>query len=396
MKNVVEKQAFTIVYGGWYQRTTLHLSEIYDFLALGISTLPLDQTMLKKNRAKLQLSQVTRETGELEYVRAQTKSGIEIRYYEDGLYILELVSEDVVGAQTILQEYFDHSLNPAIGYIFSLGAPTPKVLANIKTTHPIVCATTDRLPATYEINEKKFGRVYQKLDIDNVSVFKTETHIFIITAPESSESTRELIELQIFFREFKDQLGKYLSIHRSLWENIARLKERKQLKAGEAAAIRGELDRYQVTVDLITSRMNQMGSYVKTRASISRRLHLDAHLTTLFQYKFEVLLDTLEYIKELWSMTVAYLRTAIDVVVDIQNQGTKVSIQSLTAITTFGVLANIIVFMTRTQDILKFNAWSFVAVCSLAICAFAIDRIFRWISKNKNYKLKFSERSEKI
>lgn len=393
---MAEKQAFTVVYGGWYQRTTLHLSEIYDFLALGISTLPLDKTMLKKNHAKLQLGQVTRETGELEYVKAQTKSGIEIRYYEDGLYILELVSDDVVGAQTTLQEYFDHNLNPAIGYIFSLGAPTPKVLANIKTTHPIVAATTDRLPATYEINEKKFGKVYQKLDIDNVSVFKTETHIFIITTPESSEPTRELIELQIFFREFKDQLGKYLSIHRSLWENIARLKERKQLKAGEAAAIRGELDRYQVTVDLITSRMNQMGSYVKTRASISRRLQLDAHLTTLFQYKFEVLLDTLEYIKELWSMTVAYLKTAIDVVVDIQNQGTKASIQSLTAITTFGVLANIIVFMTRTQDILKFNAWSFVAVCSLAICAFAIDRIFRWVLKNKNYKLKFSERSEKI
>ncbi len=37
---------FTVTFGGWYQRTTLHLSEIYDLFALGHSGLKLEQTKL--------------------------------------------------------------------------------------------------------------------------------------------------------------------------------------------------------------------------------------------------------------------------------------------------------------------------------------------------------------
>ena len=36
-----KKSKYKITYGGWYQRTTLHLSEIYDLLALGHSKLDL-------------------------------------------------------------------------------------------------------------------------------------------------------------------------------------------------------------------------------------------------------------------------------------------------------------------------------------------------------------------
>ena len=134
----VKNNKYKVTYGGWYQRTTLHLSEVYNLFANGESHLNLSKEELKKFQSNLGLKDVLRESGYLEYVKAITLSGIEIRYYEDGLYILEIATDDIPASQKLLEEYLEKKLNPAISYIFSLGAPTPKILANIKTVHPVV------------------------------------------------------------------------------------------------------------------------------------------------------------------------------------------------------------------------------------------------------------------
>ena len=127
-----EKEVVKITFGGWYQRTTLHLSEIYQFLSSASSKLDLDKAILKQNHKKLNLKSVSRETGYLDYIKAVTKDGIEIRYYEDGLYVLEKDSEDILNTLDEMKEYYEVNFKPAISYIFSLGAPTPKILSNIK------------------------------------------------------------------------------------------------------------------------------------------------------------------------------------------------------------------------------------------------------------------------
>ena len=72
---------FIVTFGGWYQRTTLHLSEIYGLLALGRSRLSgLSSEKLLALRQDLDLKLVSRETASLEYVRAES-SDIEIKYY---------------------------------------------------------------------------------------------------------------------------------------------------------------------------------------------------------------------------------------------------------------------------------------------------------------------------
>ena len=55
-----------IYYGGWYQRTTLHLSEIYDFLKRGHSNLDLDKRKLELLRNGLGLVSVSRENDNFE------------------------------------------------------------------------------------------------------------------------------------------------------------------------------------------------------------------------------------------------------------------------------------------------------------------------------------------
>src|SRR4051812_28542960 len=110
-------QTFKVTYGGWYQRTTLHLSEVHYLFLKGESHLALSKEKLKSLQAALELRDVSREPGYFEYVKAVTKSGIEIRYYEDGLYILEIEgehTEDLETSHKLLEEYYKTKLSPAL------------------------------------------------------------------------------------------------------------------------------------------------------------------------------------------------------------------------------------------------------------------------------------------
>ena len=77
-----------IFIGGWFQRTTLQLSEIYDFVRDASSELALDKKKLLKLHEQLQLRDVEYGVDGLEYILLQTSIGIEIKIFEDGLIVL--------------------------------------------------------------------------------------------------------------------------------------------------------------------------------------------------------------------------------------------------------------------------------------------------------------------
>ncbi|HEV7424191.1 MAG TPA: hypothetical protein VGO21_03295 [Candidatus Paceibacterota bacterium] len=384
---------FKITYGGWYQRTTLHLSEIHRMFAMGESNLDLSKEKLKNLQKNLALVSVSREPSYFEYVKAKTDSGIEIRYYEDGLYILETDTDDIPLAREMLERYYQEKLAPAISYIFSLGAPTPKELANIKTIHPVVVSIegdSDFIP-----DQKTFGEVYSKISSNNITVNKTSQYIFISTSLKSNKSLIDLVEMQIFFREFKDQLGKYLTIHRNIWEEISEVKEAKIIKGKDVEGIRGKLDGYQKTISLITNRINQMGSYVSTRSDIAKNLEIEKDLIHLFEYKFETLTDTLSYIKEIWKMTGDYLGSAIGNLVEIKNQSTSNNLKSLQTITSIGVISGVLGYLSANKlpSISRAGAIYFVILfCLTWFMNFVIVKKYQ----NKKYSLKFGTRAENL
>ncbi len=384
---------YTITFGGWYQRTTLHLTEIYDFLAQGISRLDLSKDKLQEYHRQLRLKNVIREVGTFEFIKGTTEDGIEIRYYEDGLYILQYISGNVKEGQRLLANYFKEVFEPAIAYIFSLGAPTPKVLANIKSLHPTVVGVVLNNPQELEIDTKKFGGVYSTITSGKITVHKTPRYIFV--ASSSAKFLNDLIEMQIFFREFKDQLRKYLNIHRKIWEEIADVKEEGEIRGNDVEKIRGKLESYQETISLISNRINQMGTYIHTRRSIAKNVKVDEELVNLFQYKFETLSDTHSYIKELWEMTTDYLKSAIQIIVEIENQTTNVSIQSLRTITTVGVISGILGYLTR--DIIpQITFAGVIYFFILVISTWVVNRLINKLYKNKKYKLKFTEHKKGI
>jgi len=385
------KSKFTVTYGGWYQRTTLHLSEIYDFLALGRAKPELDVEMIKKNHGELQILEVTREAGHLEFVKVVTNNGIEVRYYEDGLYVLEMNTDEIENGRKILETYFLEKLNPAINYIFSLGAPIPKVLANIEVAHPTVVSLVDEKHADYNVDTARFGEVYSKISSGDISVFKTPDYIFVVAEANADKYVDSINEMQIFFREFKDQLERYLDIHRSIWEKIAEIKNQKMIKGDDVDKIRMTLDSYLQTVSLITHRINQMGFYVGTRASISKNMKIEQYLIDMFQYKFEVLTNSLEYIKEVWQMTREYLNSAIQIIIELKSKKMNTNLRSLRVFTTLSVVASFFGYLAK-EELPQFTASGLVYFAILLMGTLSVNALINQVYKGKKYKLKFVER----
>lgn len=336
--------------GGWFQRTTLHLTEMADFLGFGESELNLDKEKLKNFRTQLQISEVTRENWLLEYILVKAKNEITTRIYEDGLMILEMVPYGLLKNDfSTLEDYYDNKLSPAISFIFSKGAPVPKELAQIKTLLPFVVWTK-------KADGKDIQQFFEELDLLTYSTMETPyvkvykaPKVILIISDLSEVKVRQLVEAQIFFREFKSQLHRYLNIHRLVWEEIAEIKERGRIAGREVKKLRAKLDDYQKTVQLIDSRIAQMGAYLATRGKIASGEEVEKYLDKVFQFKYETLNDTLSYVKELWKMTANYLSGAIEIFREIQTESTKTSITSLQLITTLGVVAAIISYLGRDK-----------------------------------------------
>ncbi len=379
-----------IYIGGWFQRTTLHLTEIWDFLKHGKSNLDFPQEKLDAARELLALKDVRRESGPLEFVVGTTSLDISYRIYEDGLIILEKEFKSLPSDFEQIKDYYDNKLSKSLSYIFSKGAPVPKELANIKTILPYIVTIAEAGKDEAEkILKDNSEEAYSVLSTKNVEVYRSPGIILINNLNDES-LTREIIESQIFFREFKSQLHRYLAIHRTLWERIREIKERGQIKGTDIDTLRNELSVYQKTVNLIGARINQMPAYVKTRQKITDIQKIDSYLQPLFQFKFETLLDTHEYMKHLWEMTKNYLTSGIETFTELQAKSTKNTIASLQVITTIGVVAAILGYLGK-DTLPKFTSIGLIYFILLLVMTYLVNLVVSKFYKNKKYSIKSKE-----
>lgn len=379
-----------IYIGGWFQRTTLHLTEIYDFLQYGKSSLGFDQGKLDEARKSLRLTRVSRENDLLEYILVNTEVGIVYRIYEDGLIVLEKPFALLENDLKAIKEYYDATLSKALSLIFSKGAPVPKELANIKTLLPYIITATGGTSEEIETLFKDSSeQIYSIVATKQVKVYRSSGMILIHNLKDDALA-RHIIESQIFFREFKTQLHRYLAIHREIWEEIARIKERKAIQGTEIDALRNELSDYQKTITLIDARIQQMGSYIKTRQKITDLHTIDTYLKPLFQFKFETLQDTHEYIKHLWNMTKNYLASALEIVNELQAKSTKNTISSLQLITTLGVVAGIIGYLGR-NELPNLTVTGVMYFAILIALTWGMNMIVSSLYKKKRYQIKDSK-----
>ena len=196
---------------------------------------------------------------------------------------------------------------------FQLRRADPKELANIKTIYPYFIVL-DKAPQK-EINailkvfsEKKYLEVRRR----TFELYRGGMLYIINNLSGHLPAIEDFIGEQIFIREFKAQLHRYLNLHRIIWEEIAAVKEQGSIRGSEVGAFKARVESYAKTINLIEARINQMGTYLATRGEIAKSDHNLREFLEVLDFKHETLADTLAYIKEIWGMTKNYVATALD------------------------------------------------------------------------------------
>jgi hypothetical protein len=338
-----------IALGYWYQRTDLHLSEIYDFLRGGTSPLELSERKLGELWEALEISEAKLEIDILERVVFSAPGGISGRIYEDGLVLLTKDPEETPEDIMQLTAYFEEKFSPAITYLFSLGAPVPKELAGIRTVFPYFVVTSGAKKGEVTkflagLNEEE----YFEIKSGKVDIYRGDQY-YVVNTGEGFTDAEGLIEMLIFFKEFKTQLHHYLNLHRSIWEKIEKIKEQRFVRGRQVQEFRNQLESYKKTIELIDGRINQMGLYMGSRRSIIEQNGWEKTLGDILEFRYENLAHTHEYIKSIWAMTRGYVDSAIQIFSEVNALSTRSSVEALTLITSIGVVSGIIAYLGTEQ-----------------------------------------------
>lgn len=378
-----------IYVGGWFQRTMLQLSEVYDFLREIKTQLKLDNKKLANYHKNLEIGKIEYGVQGEEYIEITTALNITVKIFEDGLIILKNnnVNENTLFADIAkLTDYYENRLSPAFSYLFSLGAPVPKELANIETVYPyfIVCdnATKEDMAKLLSQTEKQ---KYFEFNNPKYDVLRGDKYYFINNKKQSIDNIERYIEEQIFIREFKGQLHRYLNIHRSIWEKIDQVKENANVKGSEIIKFTTKLEGYAKTINLIEGRINQMSTYISTREKIAKSDTELAEFLAISGYRYETLRDTLEYIKYLWSMTKNYVQSAQKLFDGIKQDITSSSVDSLTIVSSMTAGAALLDLFTGSAP--TFTIFGVVYFFILAFIGWASTKILSKISKNRKYEV---------
>ncbi len=375
--------------GGWFQRTMLQLTEIYDFLREAKTKLDLDPGKLLSFRKELAIGKIDYGVDGEEYIEFTTAYDISVKIYEDGLICLNNhnVSEDTLFADLEkVTDYYENKLSPAFNYLFSLGAPVPKELAHIETVYPYFIVIDKATKANIaDLLARTEKQKYFEFNNDRYDVVRGDKYYFINNKKSSLDKIEKYIEEQIFIREFKGQMHRYLNLHRIIWEKIDKVKENAHVKGADIVKFNSTLEGYAKTINLIDGRINQMGTYISTREKIAKSDKELTEFLAISGYRFETLRDTLDYIKYLWDMTQTYVSSAQKLFSSLKSDVTSKSINSLTIVTSMSAGASIIGLITKSEP--DFTIFGLVYFFILAILGWGSTKLLTYISKNRHYEI---------
>ena len=376
----------SISIGGWFQRTMLQLSEVYDFLRGEEVKLKLSQKKVDEYRKNLEIGSIEYGVSGEEFVRFTT-GGISVKVFEDGLITLsdENVSEDTLLADVQkVQDYYEQRLSPALNYLFSLGAPVPKELAGIKNVYPYFIVLEKATAAEMQgLLAKTEGQQYFEFKNPKYEVLRGDKYYFINNKTKSGTEIERYIEEQIFMREFKAQLHRYLNIHRIIWEKIDDVKEHKKVRGKDIVKFTSQLESYAKTINLIEGRINQMSTYIPTREKIAKSDKDLEEFLGISGYRYETLRDTLDYIKSLWKMTQNYVDAAQKQFEGIKSDVTNKSVTSLTIVTSMSAGAAILSLFTESEP--EFTTFGFIYFFILALIGWGSQRLLKYIGNKQKY-----------
>lgn len=374
-----------IALGYWYQRTTLHLAEIHDFLIGATTPLDLKADKLTRLRADLHIKSVRTDIDVLERLDVEFANGIKCRIYEDGLVLLSKNHHELKQDIHLITRFFEDAFLPAIKYLFSLGAPVPRELAGVKALSPVFIVTKGGSQAETAQLFLEFGHDYAEIANPKVQILKGGNY-YLINLLKDFDKDEHLIESLIFFKEFKAQLHHYLNVHRVLWEKIEDIKEQGYIRGKQVEPLRSQLESYKKTIELIAGRLEQMNMYVPTRSTIVSKNQWEDFLTGVLEFQYHNLDHTLGYVKSLWKMTMQYLDSAIQIFTEMTALSTRNSVNALTIISSIGVVSGVIGFLAK-EELPVVTRIGLIWFGSLLIGTVLINHLLKFIYSHIKYKI---------
>lgn len=305
-----------IYVGSWYPRTLFHLNEMYDFLSSGESHLNLDKTKLIKLKDELNPQNVElKQSKGKSYLKAQFNK-YEFESFESGLSLFFCKNIDCdfkkIEAETQkMSEFAFKKVFSSFNFIYSLGAPIPKVFSALKSVMPFVFITEDFskddvvkfLKARGEVITKEF--VNEKAEI----YYGTQT---IIIDGETEFAKRVIKECIYYLHDAEVQFKKILDLHRYIWDEVSKIKSSKSIKYKDLAATRDLLTEIESDVIFFDSRIKQLEIVLeKQKKKVSNFANTeDDYIWEVFEDGFDSLEGSGVYIYNLWEMTKNYLSGA--------------------------------------------------------------------------------------
>lgn len=329
-----------IYLGTWFQRTSLHLKELYYFLKYKETSLELDKVRLDHLWESLQVGKVKFiGNSEFDEVQALCRE-VMVSITEDGIILLNTNIVDEKKAQKVLESFYSEYLAPTLNFLFSQGAPLPKLLDQAKDAHPLLLVTQG-------ITEKEVLKLYESkndslitiLEGDHLQVFVGDIiSIFNLQKPKkfTEQHTRELLHYIIFFREFEDQLAGYLQAHRQMWEQITAIREAEQMLYKDFPRVREEILKNMKVLSFVKARLAQMKDIIQERKhTIDPQIQQE--LKKLGMLKFDHLEANQKYITHLWQMTIEYAKGSLSLLESLYQENTQKELNAIKFIT-FGAL----------------------------------------------------------
>lgn len=318
-------------------RASMHLREMYNFLGTDKNPVRgLDAKKLAEFKKALGVVKVhfIRET---EADRIEALFGkVAITISEEGIMVLELRKENSIGSPAqdleFLERFFLEKFSPALKYLFSLGAPLPKELLHIRETYPAIITIKD-------CPEDELKRFIEKEKIDIYSrtsskkldfLFGAKTSILLLKS--EYENMAWLLQDMVFLKEFPLQLANYVTIHRDIWEKVAKIREAKTIKYRDLAGFREQISAFLKTLSLMKARLNQMDDIIEARKEIIKEAEAE-ELNDLKINRMHNFIGDIRYVEDLWDMTIDYTKDTLNLIESLSQENIQRELRALKFIT---------------------------------------------------------------
>ncbi len=380
--------------GIWFQRTSLHLKEFYDFLNNKEVISSLELAKVHELHSKLNFEGVGygRQKG-FDFVHAK-KGELNFSMTEDGIILIDKDFADAKKDAEILSKFYSNELEPAISYLYSRGAALPKDLALLKETYPLYLVghnfSESEIKNNFEAMDDPWPSTFKNKAIEilsgkNLVIVNIQSHI------TNAEVDEEIVRNIVLFREFERQLSRYLNLHRTLWDQITLIRESKGLTLERFPKIRSQLLDYMKTLSFGKARLAQMEDILMAREQILGESTKKVLSELDLMSRFAMFKADQEYLAHLWEMTIEYAEGTLTLFDSILNENTQREINVLQIITFITVLTSFFgmnISFPWNEDWPRTHVESFIVVAIIIVVAL----LTRYFLKQLIYRRKIRVR----